>query len=126
MITEELIEAIEGATVHNLSHDDVVDLVDGFYLKAVVDYDPDTQVTDYDCYGEIVQTCGDWGGAVRPSSMDGAARILTRGPAQGTCTWWQPWEEIKSNPEAIEEQADLITQLLTEGYKWVALDSASP
>ena len=74
-------------------------LPDGGRVRGRITHDSDTTLTEFDYFGNIVETYGD----VRPSGCDGAARIVYRDSRRRV--WWVPPEDAKSNPDTLDAMA---------------------
>lgn len=118
-------DAIEAADLTGMSDPgDTVELPGGFTLKLWLEPDQDTTINDFDCYGRVEWVHYRDGHAQRPATMDGAARKLETDYPY--VLWWQPRDEIKGDPEAIEAEASYVADIVRYGYTIVGLELLAP
>jgi len=103
-------------------------------LVLHIEYDPDTSINDYDCYGRTERYSHRYYNGEqrtpRPDDMDGSARKIE--VDRGDWMWWQPSDDMKSAkawggppdeyPAALRAHIDLATDLLRGGFKMVGLE----
>lgn len=108
---------------HNelIEHGDVLELteVNGSVWRIRVETEPDNDHTladDGDWYGKVAWINDRRDRTDRPDGYDGAARILHVG---GDRYWWQPPDDIKSDPDLIDSMRTHLVDLIN--YGWIAV-----
>lgn len=107
---------------------------DGRTITLSIEQDPDTQVNDYECYGETSKYAYDYwrdGKTARPSHFDGNAEKIE--VDRGLWVWWQPprgemaWIDPETGKPArrgsavFEKNRSDIIDLLRCGFSVVSI-----
>lgn len=100
------------ATAYTLYNDgDTETLPDGRVLRLRFEPDQDCSVNDYESDGRIEWTRRNDDGAVRPSTMDGSARVIDTDYPYSL--WWQP-----PGKEIIGDTRGTMTQYGAKLHTW--------
>jgi hypothetical protein len=109
-----------------LVYGDSVDLPDGGSMRLKVVEDDCVSWDDWavDLYGQVchvdeVRRDNSWGREQRPLWADGAARKIWAGRE---CYWWQPADDLKSDPAMVKATAKTVRDLLEFGWQVIIVE----
>ena len=103
---------------------DTVDLDDGRTLRLRVEFDQDTTINDFDCYGKTERYCHDYwreGRTLRPDDFTGNAEKIQ--VDRGLWIWWEPPADgpKRGTPE-FRQFRGTVTDLVSYGFVLVGLE----
>lgn len=107
----EVLDALTGAAYGAPA---VYELPNGASLRAVIDIDYDTQVTDFDVYGTFAWSKD------RPAGMDGNAEKLAGD--HGVSFWWQPPSDVPRTDPMFGEFRQMVREIVEYGFVIVSVE----
>lgn len=100
---------------------DRLELPDGRFLKLTISHDPDWSINDYEAHGRVSYPQGHHNDRQnRPADFDGAARKVWYD--RSSWCWWQPPDDVKSDPEAMRDMYSHVRDLMEFGFHVVTLE----